>query len=220
MAVLTKVVKRDGRTVDFEKSFITEAIMLAMMDSKTEDSDLADMIANEIENELVGVNETHVENIQDMVEEKLMNHGASGTAKAYILYRDKRNKARNKRSNDIISDIVAAKNNEITRENANMNADTPAGMMMKVASERTKEYATDFLLSKEAKKAVKDNILHVHDLDYYASRSLTCLQHPIGKILKDGFQSGHGESRSAKRIETASIIGCISMETIQNEMHK
>ena len=60
------------------------------------------------------------------------------------------------------------------------------------------------------------NLLHIHDKDYYPSKSLTCLQHPINKMLSDGFKAGHGESRPAKRIETASILGCISMEQIQN----
>lgn len=100
-----------------------------------------------------------------------------------------------------------------------MNADTPAGMMMKFASETTKPFVDDFLISNEAREAVKDGYIHIHDKDYYPTKSLTCLQHPLDKILKNGFRAGHGSSRPAKRIETASIIGCISMETVQNEMH-
>ena len=100
-----------------------------------------------------------------------------------------------------------------------MNADTPAGMMMKFASESTKSYVDECLLSEEVKDAVKNNYIHVHDKDYYPTKSLTCIQHPLDKILEDGFFAGHGESRPAKRIETASILGCISMETVQNEMH-
>ena len=100
-----------------------------------------------------------------------------------------------------------------------MNADTPAGMMMKFASETTKPFVDDYLLSEDARDAVKNNYLHIHDKDYYPTKSLTCIQHPLDRILKYGFQAGHGESRPAKRIETASILGCISMETVQNEMH-
>ena len=100
-----------------------------------------------------------------------------------------------------------------------MNADTPAGMMMKFASETTKPFVDDFLLSPEVRQAVKDGYIHIHDKDYYPTKSLTCLQHPLDKILENGFRAGHGSSRPAKRIETASIIGCISMETVQNEMH-
>ena len=116
-------------------------------------------------------------------------------------------------------EIIEAKNNDITRENANMNTDSPAGMMMKFASETTKPFVDDYLLSPDVKAAVKNNYLHIHDKDYYPTKSLTCVQHPLDRILKKGFVAGHGESRPAKRIETASIIGCISLETAQNEMH-
>ena len=116
-------------------------------------------------------------------------------------------------------EIIEAKSNDITRENANMNTDTPAGMMMKFASETTKPFVDDFLLSEEAKEAHQKGYIHIHDKDYYPTKSLTCLQHPLDKILNNGFKAGHGSSRPAKRIETASVLGCISMETVQNEMH-
>ena len=100
-----------------------------------------------------------------------------------------------------------------------MNADTPAGMMMKFASETTKPFVDDYLLSEDTLWAINNNYLHIHDKDYYPTKSLTCIQHPLDKILKNGFCAGHGESRPTKRIETASFMACISMETVQNEMH-
>ena len=100
-----------------------------------------------------------------------------------------------------------------------MNADTPAGMMMKFASETTKPFVDDYLLSEESREAVKNNYLHIHDKDYYPTKSLTCCQHPLDNILNHGFTAGHGSSRPAKRIETASVLACISLETAQNEMH-
>ncbi|MDE5806187.1 MAG: anaerobic ribonucleoside-triphosphate reductase, partial [Paramuribaculum sp.] len=102
---------------------------------------------------------------------------------------------------------------------ANMNTDSPAGMMMKFARETTKPFVDDYLLSAEARDAVRSGYLHIHDKDYYPTKSLTCVQHPLDRILRNGFIAGHGESRPAKRIETASIIACISLETAQNEMH-
>jgi len=116
-------------------------------------------------------------------------------------------------------EIIEAKNNDITRENANMNTDSPAGMMMKFASETTKPFVDDYLLSPAVREAVNNGYIHIHDKDYYPTKSLTCVQHPLDRILRYGFVAGHGESRPAKRIETASIIGCISLETAQNEMH-
>ena len=91
--------------------------------------------------------------------------------------------------------------------------------MMKFASESTKSFVDECLLSEDVKEAVQNGYIHIHDKDYYPTKSLTCVQHPLDKILKNGFFAGHGESRPAKRIETASILGCISMETVQNEMH-
>ena len=100
-----------------------------------------------------------------------------------------------------------------------MNADTPAGMMMKFSSETTKPFVDDYLLSEDVRDAVAHNYIHIHDKDYYPTKSLTCCQHPLDNILEHGFSAGHGSSRPAKRIETASVIACISLETAQNEMH-
>lgn len=119
----------------------------------------------------------------------------------------------------LFMEIVDAKANDITRENANMNADTPSGMMMKFASETTKNFALDYLIDEEIAQAHKEGSIHIHDLDYYVTKSLTCLQHPLDKILSEGFRAGHGSSRPAKSIRTASMLACISLETNQNEMH-
>ena len=115
--------------------------------------------------------------------------------------------------------IINGENKEVLTENANMNSDTPSGMMYKLASETSKEFTKKCLLSDEARQAVEGNYIHIHDMDYYPTKSLTCLQHPLDKILENGFRAGHGASRPAKRIETATMLACISMETIQNEMH-
>ena len=212
------VVKRDGRVVIFDKRKIVDAILKAMEVTETgEDIVLAAEIASAISK--INVENMSVEEIQDQVENELMNSPRQEVAKKYIAYRNQRNLARKAKSREIFQEIIDAQATEITRENANMNADTPAGMMMKFASESTKSYVDECMLSDDVKEAVKNNYLHIHDKDYYPTKSLTCIQHPLDKILEDGFFAGHGESRPAKRIETASILGCISMETVQNEMH-
>ena len=215
--MVLKVRKRDGRVVDFNPVFISNAIKKAMNEVGEIDYFVAESIADQIKKN--GDYLLDVDSIQVMVENSLMQSSFPDVARSYIIYRHKRDKARKSKSNDVITDIIAAKKNDITRENANTNADTPAGMMMKVSSERTKEYTDEFLLSDDVRQLVDANILHVHDKDYYPTKSLTCLQHPIDKLLNNGFRAGHGESRPAKRIETASILSCISMEAIQNEMH-
>lgn len=212
-----KVIKRDGRTVDFNPERIRRAVNAARCAVKQDDLFLVDTVTSEVAAQCVdGIS---VEEIQDLVEQELVNYGAEEVAKAYHSYREERTKARNAKSDQTISDIVACAKNEVTRENANMNSDTPAGMMMKISSETSKRYVDDYLLSSEARKFVEDNLLHVHDKDYYPTRSLTCVQSPIDLILNGGFRAGHGESRPAKRIETASILSCISIEQTQNEQH-
>ena len=212
------VVKRDGRVVIFDNRKIVDAILKAMgVTEEGEDIVLAAEIAATISK--INIDNMSVEDIQDQVENELMNSPRKEVAKKYIAYRNQRNLARKAKSREIFQEIIDAQATEITRENANMNADTPAGMMMKFASESTKAYVDECMLSEDVKEAVKKNYIHVHDKDYYPTKSLTCIQHPLDKILEDGFFAGHGESRPAKRIETASILGCISMETVQNEMH-
>ena len=212
------VVKRDGRVVIFDKRKIVDAVLKAMdVTEEGEDIVLAAEIASAVSK--IDVDNMSVEDIQDHVEMELMNSPRKEVAKKYIAYRNQRNLARKAKSREIFQEIIDAQATEITRENANMNVDTPAGMMMKFASESTKSYVDECMLSEEVKEAVKNNYIHIHDKDYYPTKSLTCIQHPLDKILEDGFFAGHGESRPAKRIETASILGCISMETVQNEMH-
>ena len=216
--MIQTVVKRDGRIVGFNEQKIAAAIRKAMLATEEgEDEVIIGQITDRIA--MKGDKQMTVEQIQDLVENELMKSSRKEVAKAYIKYRNARSVARKAKTRDIFLEIINIKNNDVTRENANMNADTPAGMMMKFSSETTKPFVDDYLLSEDAKDAVKNNYLHIHDKDYYPTKSLTCVQHPLDKILKYGFQAGHGESRPAKRIETASILGCISMETAQNEMH-
>ena len=209
--------KRDGRVENFNPEKITNAILKAMHVLLINDVKCAEKIAKkigELETDVIDVEE-----IQNLVEVELMNSKYKNVAKEYILYRDKRNIARGRKTYDTYMSIVNTISNDITKENANMNAETPAGMMMKFASETSKPFVMDMLISPETRDYVMSNYIHIHDADYYPTKSLTCLQHPLDQVLKNGFRAGHGSSRPAKRIETAAIIACISMESIQNEMH-
>ena len=216
--MIKRVTKRDGRVVEFNNQKIVAAILKAMAVTENgEDIVLAAKIADTISKS--EKEEMSVEEIQDCVEMELMKSPRKEAAKRYIAYRNQRSLARNAKSNEIFQEIIDAQANDITRENANMNADTPAGMMMKFASEATKAYVDSCMLSEDVREAVKNGYIHIHDKDYYPTKSLTCIQHPLDKILEHGLKAGHGESRPAKRIETASVLACISMETVQNEMH-
>lgn len=215
--VLT-VVKRDGRIVGFNEEKIAAAIRKAMLQTEMgEDQKLINRITDHVV--MKGKSQMTVEDIQDLIEIELMKSARKDVARKYIAYRKQRSIARKAKTRDMFLEIINIKKNDTTRENANMNADTPAGMMMKFASETTKPFVDDYLLSNDVREAVDKNYLHIHDKDYYPTKSLTCVQHPLDNILNHGFYAGHGSSRPAKRIETASILGCISMETAQNEMH-
>lgn len=211
------IVKRDGRIEKYDQHKVAEAIRKAMTSTGNVDNELVDKIVEKISTK--GSEQSTVLEIQDAIEKELMNSRRKDVAKAFISYRDRRDVARKAKSSDVFMSIINATSNDVTRENANMNADTPAGMMMKFASETTKVFVDDYLLSPLVKNAVMNNYIHIHDKDYYPTKSLTCVQHPLDRVLTEGFSAGHGESRPAKRIETASILGCISLETAQNEMH-
>ena len=216
--MIQTVIKRDGRITGFNEEKIKSAIRKAMLATETgEDEELIYKIATRIGAR--GDERMTVEAIQDLVEVELMKSSRKEVARKYIAYRDQRSRARRAKTRDMFMEIINTKNNDITRENANMNTDSPAGMMMKFASETTKPYVDDYLLTDEARQAVRNAYIHIHDKDYYPTKSLTCVQHPLDRILGNGFIAGHGESRPAKRIETASVIACISLETAQNEMH-
>ena len=151
------VEKRDGRVVGYNEDKIKAAIRKAMIATERgEDESLIQKITDRI-----GMNGSHrmtVEQIQDSVEFELMKSARKDVAKKYIAYRDQRSIARQAKTRDMFLEIIEAKNNDITRENANMNTDSPAGMMMKFASETTKPFVDDYLLSNTVKNAVKTTI--------------------------------------------------------------
>ena len=225
-SIILEVRKRDGRIAPFDGERIFNAIYKAM--AATEDgvneelaAKLTRLSVKECE-AWCGNRDTDsipVDQVHDIVESVLMDSARQDVAKEYIRYREKRNIARKADTNAILDSIVQAQANDITRENANMNADTPAGMMMKFASEAAKTYVDENLLSEEAHKYVKANLLHIHDKDYYPTKSLTCIQHPTDKLLQGGFVDGHAPVRPVRRIESAATIACITMEAVQNEMH-
>lgn len=223
--MITYVTKRDGKVQEFNGSKIFQAIAKSFeipIDAEHQEElhDRIDPIYNKVIERISSLHDKiHIEKIQDIIEEELIKAGKLNIARKFIAYRNQRNIARKADTMKIFDSIIQAQANDITRENANMNADTPAGMMMKFASETTKSYVDEVLLSTDVAEAVKNNIIHIHDKDYYPTKSLTCLQHPLDKLLKNGFMCGHGEARPAKRIETATALTEVSLQAIQNEMH-
>ena len=224
--ILKYVRKRDGREVAFDGDRIHNAVIKAMEGTRAGiDESVAASVAARVTRQaeaMCGNRNTDtvsVDDIHELVELALMATARKDVAQEYIRYRNQRNLARKAKTNEIFMTIVDAQANDITRENANMNADTPSGMMMKFASEATKTFVDECLLSTEAQAAVRANLIHIHDKDYYPTKSLTCIQHPTDKLLREGFVTKDCPVRPAKRIETATTLACISLEAVQNEMH-
>ena len=154
--MIQTVLKRDGRIVGFNEEKIVAAIRKAMLHTdKGEDMQLIRQITDHIS--FKGDAQMTVEAIQDLVEMELMKSSRKDVAQKYIAYRNQRSIARKAKTRDMFLEIINIKSNDITRENANMNADTPAGMMMKFASETTKPFVDDYLLSEEVLDAVSQN---------------------------------------------------------------
>ena len=216
--MIQTVIKRDGRVVGFNEEKIVTAIRKAMLHTdKGEDLQLIRQITDHIS--FKGSAQMTVEAIQDAVEMELMKSSRKDVAQKYIAYRNQRSIARKAKTRDMFLEIIEIKSNDVTRENANMNADTPAGMMMKFASETTKPFVDDYLLSDEVLEAVHNNYLHIHDKDYYPTKSLTCVQHPLDRILSCGFFCRTWRITSCQTHRNSKYPGMYLTETAQNEMH-
>lgn len=220
MNTRSEVIKRDGSIVPYQPEKVRKAIKSAFISTEINPDTIdIEYIITDVSNMFKKTNPIPVEDIQDFIEYHLMKDGWFDTAKAFILYRDKHATMRETETRKLFESIVNVEKNDVTRDNANMNADTPAGMMMKFSAETTKPFVDKYILSDDVKEAVDNNYLHIHDKDYYLTKSFTCLQHPLDRIFESGFRIGHGEARAPKRIETAAMLAVISLESIQNEMH-
>lgn len=219
------VVKRDGREKEFSELRVLNAVTQAYAsiyngDTASFNDEIRKVVDNICSNVIsYGRKKISVERINDFMISELKNVNEDVAISA-IKYRKERERARRRKEYDVYREISNAVKNDITKENANMASETPAGMMMKYSSEVTRAFTKAELLDDVTWQAVEDNILHIHDMDYYPTRSLTCLQHPLDKIMRTGFTVGkNGTMRPAKRIMTASFMACMSMQDIQNEMH-
>lgn len=214
------VVKRDGKIVSFDRTKIDNAVLKTCkglgIDSNSELAQIPSIVENHLLNS--NIKQIEIENIQDLVEKEIM-HINEDIAKEYILYRNKRNRIRRSRVYHQIDEMIQAKKNDLTNENGNMNTETPSGMISKVGFESAKEFSLESLLSHEDRVAHEKKDLHIHDLDFYLTKSLTCIQTDLGKVFKNGFDTVNGGVRSPKRISTAVGLTAISIQTSQNEMH-
>lgn len=215
--MFTKIRKRDGRVVDFTKEKITSAIFKAARQVGGEDYETAENLTERVISYLYKHNQDEipdVETIQDAVEKVLIETGHAKTAKTYILYRSKRTRIRETKSElmDIVKDILI----ETSRDNANV-GNSPSAKMLQIASAASKHYYLNNVIPEEMSKAHIAGDIHIHDLDYYG-KTLNCLQIDLSKLLSDGFNTGYGFIRPPKRIGSAAAQAAIILQSNQNDM--
>lgn len=225
MATIKKIVKRDGRTVDFNVDKIAAAIYKAAEVLGGKDKNTAHYLAKQVELYLAEVckNTTpSVEQIQDAVEKVLIDNGHARTAKEFILYRSERTRVRdmNTRLMKTYEDLTFkdAADNDIKRENANIDGDTAMGTMLKYGSEGAKQFYEMFVLKPEHAKAHREGDIHIHDLDFL-TLTTTCCQIDIEKLFKGGFSTGHGFLREPNDIQSYAALACIAIQSNQNDQH-
>ena len=223
--MIKKITKRDGREVDFDPKKIASAInkaFAATTGAKEESVCMA--LAEEVQQifELAGNETPSVEQIQDMVEKVLIDHGYVKTAKSYILYRAERSRIRdmNNRLMKTYDDITFrdSKDSDIKRENANIDGNTAMGTMLKYGSEGAKHFYEMFVLKPEHSEAHRNGDIHIHDLDFY-TLTTTCCQIDILKLFKNGFSTGHGTLREPNDISSYAALACIAIQSNQNDQH-
>lgn len=213
-----EIKKRDGRVVPFDAEKITDAILKAAKAVGGENRKIAESLTKQVISQLakMGYNGVipAVEDVQDVVEKVLIENGHARTAKAYILYRDRRTRIREGKSDlmDTVKEILV----ETNRENANI-SNSPSAKMLQIASAASKRYYLTNLLPEEFAQAHASGAIHIHDLDYYG-KTLNCLQIDLTKLLTEGFNTGYGFIRPPKRVASAAAQAAIILQSNQNDM--
>ena len=223
--MITEIIKRDGRRAPFQIEKIADAIFAAAQASGGRDYDMAMDLAQQVvvllDNENMITLPT-VEQIQDAVEKVLVKNGHARTAKKYILYRNERTRARemNTRLMKVYEDLTfkSSLENDIKRENANIDGDTAMGTMLKYGSEGAKQFCEMFILDTEHSKAHREGDIHIHDMDFY-TLTTTCCQIDLLRLFEGGFSTGHGYLREPKDIRSYSALACIALQSNQNDQH-
>ena len=222
--MIIKIKKRDGRTVTFNIEKIANAIYKAAQSVGGSDQEEALILSGKVVDMLMEKNLTSptVEQIQDCVEKVLINEGHAATAKAYILYRSERTRARemNTRLMKVYEDLTfkSAKDSDLKRENANIDGDTAMGTMLKYGSVGAKEFYEMYVLDPVHAKAHAEGDIHIHDMDFY-TLTTTCTQIDLTKLFKNGFSTGHGHLRTPNDISSYAALACIAIQSNQNDQH-
>ncbi|MCL2266106.1 MAG: anaerobic ribonucleoside-triphosphate reductase [Treponema sp.] len=216
--MFSSIIKRDGRTQSFHESKITDAIVKCLQAVGEEDRQRAVELMLEVIKKIKQQykdDNFNVENVQDIVETVLIEQGLVKAAKAYILYRENRSRLREARSElmNAVSQILQ----ETNRDNANV-GNSPSAKVLQISEIASKNYYLKRVLPEKEANAHINGDIYIHDLSWYG-KTMTCLQIPLDKLLREGFNNGHGYIRSPKGIKTAASLAAIILQSNQNDMH-
>ena len=223
--MITKVLKRDGRRVNFNVERIAKSIYKAANSIGGQDYSRSEQLSKIVYNRLEEIQhnkQVSSEDIQNIVEEVLEKEGHISTLNVYKKFRNERDKTR-QRNSDIIKIYKGltfddAKNNDVKRENANINADTAMGTMLKYGSEGAKNFYHLCVLNPIHSQAHKCGDIHIHDLDFL-TLTTTCCQIDLIKLFKDGFCTGEGFLREPQSIGSYAALAAIAIQSNQNDQH-
>ena len=223
--MIQSIIKRDGRVVLYDQNKIAGAILKALEASHEGDATDAAHVANDVQRQLeldFATKAPNIEDIQDAVERTLMNHGFIAAAKAYILYRATRTRAREANTSlmKTIDELtnIDARISDMKRDNANIDGNTAMGSMLQIGAAGAKAYNEMYLLRPEHAKAYREGDIHIHDFDFY-SLTTTCCQIDILKLFHGGFSTGHGYLREPKSIQSYAALAAIAIQSNQNDQH-
>ncbi len=223
--MIQSIIKRDGRVVLYDQNKIASAILKALEASGDGNAADAACVANDVQRELevhFTAGSPNIELVQDTVERQLMNHGFNAAAKAYILYRANRTRARE--ANTVLMKTIDeitqldARISDMKRDNANIDGNTAMGSMLQIGSAGAKAYNEMYLLRPEHAKAYREGDIHIHDFDFY-SLTTTCCQIDIIKLFQGGFSTGHGFVREPNSIQSYAALAAIAIQANQNDQH-
>lgn len=231
--MISFIVKRDGRKVAFNRDKIANAIRKALLSTHPsaereldeEELKLIDDITSEVVAEIEaesGNEEPSVERTQDLIERALIRHNLSEVAKNFILYRSQRTNARSYNADltRIYRDLTSKSSDDmdLKRENANIDANAPMGLMLRFGSEGAKDFVKRYVLRPEHSLAHSSGSIHIHDLDFYLL-TINCCQINLTDLFRRGFSTGHGFLREPQSIQSAAALSCIAIQSNQNDMH-
>ncbi len=223
--MIQSIIKRDGRVVLYDQNKIAAAVLKALEAAGEGNAADAARVANAVQSALAaryGETSPNIEAIQDMVEKQLMDHGFNAAAKAYILYRATRTRAREANTSlmKTIDEItnIDARVSDMKRDNANIDGNTAMGSMLQIGAAGAKAYNEIYLLRPEHAQAYRDGDIHIHDFDFY-SLTTTCCQIDILKLFHGGFSTGHGYLREPQSIASYAALAAIAIQSNQNDQH-